>query len=93
MTTWHYGFLVEEVVDAIAREYSWPDYLPKKSRTPRIDPKVFDSYVGVYELRPGVQVRVVRHGDRLGLELSGDALDLAHRWRARAAARVGPPQW
>ena len=74
MTNWHYGFLIDEVVGAIAREYSWPGYLPKPSGTAKVDAKLLDRYVGLYELRSGVQVRVTRRGDRLGLELAGQML-------------------
>jgi CubicO group peptidase (beta-lactamase class C family) len=36
-----------------------------------VDPRVFDAYVGEYELQPGVKFSVTREGDRLLVQLSG----------------------
>jgi len=71
MTNWHYGFLIDEVFAAIAKEYSWPGYLPEEPRRAKIDAGVLEGYVGAYEIRPNVYVRVTRVGDVLCLEVSG----------------------
>jgi CubicO group peptidase (beta-lactamase class C family) len=42
--------LGHEVIRAIAREYSWPDYLQPERVLAKVDPAVFQKYVGVYDL-------------------------------------------
>jgi CubicO group peptidase (beta-lactamase class C family) len=39
--------------------------LPKRRTAIKLDPKIYDAYVGKYEVRPGFIVSVTRDGDRL----------------------------
>lgn len=41
--------LISEIVRSVAREYGWTDYQPKEKTIVRIDPKVYDDYVGEYQ--------------------------------------------
>jgi CubicO group peptidase (beta-lactamase class C family) len=42
--------LYSEVLRSVAREYGWTDFLPKEKEIRAVDPKVFESYVGKYQL-------------------------------------------
>jgi hypothetical protein len=42
-----------------------PDLTTRVDNLPKIDPQVFDTLAGTYEIRPGVNVSVFRKGDRL----------------------------
>ena len=37
----------------------------------KVDPKIYDAYVGRYQLRPDLFVNVIREGDRLLVEFAG----------------------
>jgi CubicO group peptidase (beta-lactamase class C family) len=57
--------LVLEVLRAIAAEYEWPDYRPREREISKVDPSIYEKYVGSYELAPGVVLTVTKEGDRL----------------------------
>jgi CubicO group peptidase (beta-lactamase class C family) len=57
--------LMLEILRSIAAEYGWPDYQPKERVIARIDPSIYDVYVGEYEVAPGLILTVTREGDRL----------------------------
>jgi CubicO group peptidase (beta-lactamase class C family) len=52
-------------------------YVPELALVKRIavkmDPKVFDAYVGEYELRPGFVVRIFREGEQFWLQATGQS--------------------
>jgi ketosteroid isomerase-like protein len=52
----------------VARHYS---RLPPERTAIRLDPKVYDDYVGQYELAPGVALNVTTEGDRLMSQVTG----------------------
>ncbi len=58
------GGLLSEIVNAIAAEYNWPDY-SEKPQPMAVDPKIYDRYVGDYEVGSEVVFSVYREGDRL----------------------------
>ena len=62
--------LVQEVFQAIAGEYGWPDYVPAHVAVPA-DPHVFPAYIGEYQLHAGYTVHVERQGDQLYLHPAG----------------------
>jgi hypothetical protein len=45
--------------------------VPQAHVRAKVDPKVFDSLLGQYELRPGFILTVVRDGDKLNVEPTG----------------------
>jgi CubicO group peptidase (beta-lactamase class C family) len=73
MMNWHHGFLVDEVFAAIAREYSWPGYLPEEPCRTTLDADALHRYVGTYQLHPSVDLRVTRVGEALCLEVTGQS--------------------
>lgn len=46
---------------------------PVERKTVQINPKVFDAYVGDYEIAPGLVAKVVREGNRFWVEPTGQA--------------------
>ena len=64
------GQLAMEIVRSVAREYAWPDFQPESRSLAKVDPKIFDSYIGEYQSRFGV-FTITREGDRLFAELTG----------------------
>lgn len=50
-----------------------PYSLPKKRVAVKLDPTVYDAYVGVYEIQPGFTLTVSRDGDRLLTQGTGQA--------------------
>jgi hypothetical protein len=71
LTNWHYEFLIDEILPAIAREYSWPGYLPEEPHPIQIDQSDYDSYVGEYELRPSCRFVLAREAGRFYLKAAG----------------------
>src|SRR5205085_1131105 len=45
--------------------------IPQDPAIARIDPKVYDSYVGQYEYAPGVVDTVIREGDHILVQVTG----------------------
>jgi ketosteroid isomerase-like protein len=52
----------------VARHYS---RLPPKRTAVKLDPKIYDSYAGQYELAPGFIINVAREGDKLTSQSTG----------------------
>ena len=53
-------------------------YTPPVVRRPMaVDPAIYDTYAGVYQLTPQVSVSVVREGDRLIVQATGQPRDVA----------------
>jgi CubicO group peptidase (beta-lactamase class C family) len=66
--------LAQEVVRSIAKEYAWLDYLPKEREVARVDPKIYEAYVGQYELN-GMTVAITLENGRLFRQLPGRSKD------------------
>jgi CubicO group peptidase (beta-lactamase class C family) len=58
-------YLVQEIIRGIAREYSWIDFLGEKKVLAQVDSKLYEAYVGQYELDPNLILSVSKKGDRL----------------------------
>lgn len=41
--------LIQELLRAVAKEYSWPDFQPIERVVTKIDPDIFRAYTGIYE--------------------------------------------
>jgi hypothetical protein len=73
MTNGDDGYWVAlELLDAIAREYDWPEYLPNHTAI-GLSPQAYDAYVGAYELHPSLTIEISRQDDRLYLAAPGQA--------------------
>ena len=42
-------FLIQELLRAVAKEYSWPDFQPVEHALVKIDPAILSAYAGIYE--------------------------------------------
>lgn len=54
-----------EILRSVAAEYGWPDFQPREKVIAKLDPAIYDSYVGEYEIAPGFILFVSREGDKL----------------------------
>ena len=59
------GGLLSEVINSIAAVYGWPDYSSDPKPLAQLDPKIYDRYVGEYEVGPNQVFSVTREGDHL----------------------------
>ena len=62
--------LITEVLQAIAIEYAWPDYSPRRTSAPT-DASRYDACIGEYELRPHFSLTISRQEDTLLLQATG----------------------
>lgn len=61
------GGFISEVLDSVAREYAWPDYVsttPQQEYAP-VPPSVQRSYAGVYEAPDRPRLTVIFEDDKL----------------------------
>lgn len=64
-------------IDDIGRHFMEPQFALAKMTAPRehkeiaLDPKKFDQYVGKYQLAPGAVLAIMRDGDKLMTQLTG----------------------
>jgi CubicO group peptidase (beta-lactamase class C family) len=65
--------LVEEVFNAIAREFDWPEYLPAPPLPVAVSPAILDRYAGTYMLRPDFALVVTRAADMLSVQPTGQS--------------------
>jgi CubicO group peptidase (beta-lactamase class C family) len=53
MTNSDNGFLItEEVLQGVSAAYEWPDFKPRERPLYRLDPSIYQQYVGRYEISP-----------------------------------------
>ena len=67
--------LANELLRSIAKEYNWPDYLPKEKIIAQVDPAVYDSYAGEYQLTPTATFKIVRRENKL-IAQTGDGEEM-----------------
>ncbi|MEE8288111.1 MAG: serine hydrolase [Nitrosomonadaceae bacterium] len=63
--------LAHEIIRGIAREYGWIDFLGEKKVLAQVTPKLYDTYIGSYELAPNLILTVSKKGDRLFAQVTG----------------------
>jgi Domain of unknown function (DUF3471) len=63
--------LANEVIRSIAAAYHWPDFQPKVRTMVTVDPKIFASYVGTYEVRPNFDLVVTVQDGHLVTQATG----------------------
>ena len=87
--------VIDDIVRTVAHEYGWPDFQPPTRTLAKVDPKVFDHYVGAYTLPTGEIATFWRDGDHLDSRIWGQpvvelfpssqseyfAKDVDARWR------------
>jgi CubicO group peptidase (beta-lactamase class C family) len=56
------GQLASEILRSIAREYGWADYTVKEREVARVDPKVYASYTGQYDVRNSSVAVTIENG-------------------------------
>ena len=64
--------LFSEVLRSIAKEYGWSDFLPKEKEVRPVDPKVFEFYVGKYQLAPDFFLVITQEDGRLFAAPTGE---------------------
>jgi CubicO group peptidase (beta-lactamase class C family) len=57
--------LAQELFRAVAREYNWPDFLQPERVLAKVDPAVYQKYVGLYELDDGFKITMTAEEGRL----------------------------
>lgn len=65
------GALAGEILRSIATEYGWPSYLPVEKVLARVDPVLYASYAGRYELAPSVVLRISAEEGKLMQQVAG----------------------
>jgi hypothetical protein len=56
-------FFIQELLRAVAQEYSWPDFRPIERTVAKIDPAILGAYAGTYESPNAGKITVsVRNG-------------------------------
>jgi CubicO group peptidase (beta-lactamase class C family) len=65
------GQLASEILRTIAREYEWPDFQPVERTVSKADAKIMDRYVGSYQLNPSTTFNIMREGDQLFAQRTG----------------------
>jgi CubicO group peptidase (beta-lactamase class C family) len=65
--------LGEEVLRSIAKDYGWVDYLPKEKVLAHVDPKIYGSYAGQYELAPNFFLTITSEEGRLMGQATGQS--------------------
>ncbi len=63
--------VADELLRSIAKEYGWVDFLPKEKVLAQVDPKIYDSYAGQYELAPNFILTITAEDGRLMGQASG----------------------
>jgi hypothetical protein len=63
--------LADEVLRSIAREYGWVDYLSKEKVLAQVDPKIYGSYAGQYELAPNRILTITAEEGKLMAQPTG----------------------
>ncbi len=69
------GQLVAEILNAIGKTYAWPEYVPPEKVVARVDPRVYDRYIGTY-VAGERSTAVTRRGTRLFLGSARGAPEL-----------------
>ncbi len=65
------GPLLDEIFNAIAMEYDWPDYLPEEPTRVSVAADVLDRYIGMYVFRLDFTLVVTRDGNGLVVQPIG----------------------
>lgn len=67
------GALASDILRAIAREYEWPSYVPKEKVLAHVDPVIYGSYSGQYELAPNFVLTITAEDGKLMVQAPGQS--------------------
>jgi CubicO group peptidase (beta-lactamase class C family) len=59
------NLLIPEIVQSLAQEYGWPVFEPAVRVRAEVDTRIYQTYVGRYQVMPGTTVTVAADGDKL----------------------------
>lgn len=63
--------LMQELLNAIAAEYNWPDFLQPEHTLAKVDPAVYRKYAGVYQTDSGFKVTITAEAGKLWAQGQG----------------------
>ncbi|MBN1222553.1 MAG: serine hydrolase [Candidatus Aminicenantes bacterium] len=52
------AYLIDEILRSISDAYTWPHFIPTIKTYYRLDPSIYDQYVGSYEVNPDYRLEV-----------------------------------
>ena len=67
------GSLYSEILRSVATEYGWSDFLPKEKTLAKVEPEIYDLYVGKYQLTPEIILTISKEDHRLYVLPPGQA--------------------
>jgi CubicO group peptidase (beta-lactamase class C family) len=74
MTNSENGFLLtEEILQAVSAAYEWPDWKPQERPLYRLDPSIYEQYVGRYQVTPDYVLDVTYEDYYLVIRPTGQA--------------------
>jgi CubicO group peptidase (beta-lactamase class C family) len=74
MTNSENGFLLsEEILRAVSEAYEWPDFKPRERPLYRLDPSIYEQYVGRYQVTPDYVLDVTYEDYYLVIRPTGQA--------------------
>jgi CubicO group peptidase (beta-lactamase class C family) len=74
MTNSDNGFIFgDEVLRAVSAVYEWPDFKPEERPLYRLDPSIYEQYVGRYQVTPGYILNVTYKDYYLIIQPTGQA--------------------
>ena len=59
--------LADEVMHSVAAEYGWPDWRPTVRTAIKVDEKILEQYVGIYQLAPKIDLVATLENGQLNL--------------------------
>ncbi|MFB0563924.1 MAG: serine hydrolase [Candidatus Lokiarchaeia archaeon] len=69
--------LESEILRSVAAEYGWSDFLPKEKALAKVEPEIYDLYVGEYQLAPEVLLSITKEDSRLfARQMGGDKVEI-----------------
>jgi len=63
--------LYSEILRSIDSEYGWSDFIPKEKILAEVNPKIYDAYIGTYQVSPDFSFIITRENGRLYAEVAG----------------------
>jgi CubicO group peptidase (beta-lactamase class C family) len=63
--------VAEEIMRSIAKEYGWFEYLPKEKVIVSVEPKIYNSYAGQYQIAPNFIVTIANEKGKLMGQVTG----------------------